>query len=248
MRGLLRLFRKPLLVISIFLLAIAAYVLGWTKVFVVEKVIIDSKDKKVVREVLQKINQSPAVIETGQPLARVDRREIATRLREMLWIENVKLDRRLFSGELHLEIVPRNPVGRLVAKDSTNLESIGFMDKDLEYFFLPAVAVNRAISSGEWSDLPEIAFLDDSDEVRAAVRDLLQVLADYNLQVRAVAAKDQMSLSTKVLYNGRKLDISWGSVNQLELKLQILERLMLLKANRNVTAVNLSNPVTPIVS
>lgn len=248
MRIVLKLFRKPILLLSVLLLAIAAYVLGWTKVFVVEKVIVDSNDKKVVRDVLQKINQSPPVIETGQPLARVDRREIATRLRELLWIENVKLDRRMLAGELHIQILPRNPVGRLVAKDSTNLESIGFMDKDLEYFFLPAEAVKRAISSGEWSDLPELAFLDDSKQVRADVRELLEVLAKNNFQVKEIGAKDQMSVSTKVVYSGRELDISWGSVNEMELKLEILERLLLLKANRNVTAVNLSNPVSPIVS
>ena len=132
-----RLLKRPLLIASILVLIAAAYVLGWTKIFVVEKVIIDSSDKKIVADVMTKINQAPAVVTVGEPLARVDRREIASRLRELVWVENVQLDRRMLSGELRLKILPRNPIGRLVAQDSSNIDSVGFMDRDLEFFYLP---------------------------------------------------------------------------------------------------------------
>ncbi|MEN9305637.1 MAG: hypothetical protein RLY76_905 [Actinomycetota bacterium] len=244
----MQIFKKPILLLSLIVIAASAYILGWTKIFVVEKITIESADKKIVSDVLAKVTQTPAVVSIGQPLARVDRREIATRLREMLWIENIKLDRNLFTGELQIEIVPRNPIGKLVAKDSTNVETVGFLDQDLEYFYLPRQAVIRAINAGEWSELPEISFQDDGSEVRQDVADLLRVLQENALKVERVTAKDQLSISTKAVFNDRRLDITWGSVKELELKLEILQRLIELKANKYVKNVNLSNPVSPIVS
>ncbi|MFM1796914.1 MAG: hypothetical protein RL733_695 [Actinomycetota bacterium] len=244
----MQIFKKPILLLSLIVIAASAYILGWTKIFVVEKITIESADKKIVSDVLAKVTQTPAVVSIGQPLARVDRREIATRLREMLWIENIKLDRNLFTGELQIKIVPRNPIGKLVAKDSTNVETVGFLDQDLEYFYLPRQAVIRAINAGEWSELPEISFQDDGSEVRQDVADLLRVLQENSLKVERVTAKDQLSISTKAVFNDRRLDITWGSVKELELKLEILQRLIELKANKYVKNVNLSNPVSPIVS
>jgi cell division septal protein FtsQ len=244
----MQIFKKPILLLSLIVIAASAYILGWTKIFVVEKITIESADKKIVSDVLAKVTQTPAVVSIGQPLARVDRREIATRLREMLWIENIKLDRNLFTGELQIKIVPRNPIGKLVAKDSTNVETVGFLDQDLEYFYLPRQAVIRAINAGEWSELPEISFQDDDSEVRQDVADLLRVLQENALKVERVTAKDQLSISTKAVFNDRRLDITWGSVKELELKLEILQRLIELKANKYVKNVNLSNPVSPIVS
>ncbi len=244
----MRIARRPLFLLSILIIAASAYVLGWTKLFAVEKVIIDSADKKVVRDVMAKIYRAPAVVKIGQPLARVDRKQIATRLREMLWVENVKLNRNLLSGELHIEILPRNPIGKLVAKDSTNVETVGFMDQDLEYFYLPREAVLRAINSGEWNDVPEISFQNDSQAVREDVANLLKELAAKSLKVERVTAKDQLAISTTAVFNDRRLDIAWGSVKDIDLKVEILQRLMELKANKNVNNVNLSNPVSPIVS
>ena len=143
-----KIIKAPVLVLSIVILALATYILGWSQIFTVEKIIIDSKDKKIVKDVMDKISKQPAVVEIGQPLARVDRREIATRLREMLWVENIKLERRLLSGELHISIIARDPIGRLIPRDSTNVESIGFIDQDLESFYLPTEAVSRALAAG----------------------------------------------------------------------------------------------------
>lgn len=242
-------FKKPLLIVSVLILGGSAYVLGWTKIFVVEKIIIDSQDKKIVADVMSKIKQTPAVVVVGEPLARVDRREIASRLRELVWVENVQLDRRMLSGELHLKVLPRNPIGKLVTQDSTNVESVGFMDRDLEYFYLPREAVNRAVASGEtgWATMPELSLIADSPEVRADVRTLIETLQREKLEIQRVTAKGQEIISSTVIKDGRKLDISWGSVKELELKLEVMNRLLELKANKRVTIINLANPIAPIV-
>ena len=234
------------------MLIAAAYVLGWTKIFVVEKVIIDSSDKKIVADVMTKINQAPAVVTVGEPLARVDRREIASRLRELVWVENVQLDRRMLSGELRLKILPRNPIGRLVAQDSSNIDSVGFMDRDLEFFYLPREAVARAVASGEtgWATMPELSLMADGDEVRGDVRFIIESLQKEKSgieEIHRVTAKDQESISTTVTREGRKLDISWGSVKELELKVEVMNRLLELKANKRVNFIDLSKTIAPIV-
>ena len=243
-----KIIKAPVLVLSIVILALATYILGWSQIFTVEKIIIDSKDKKIVKDVMDKINKQPAVVEIGQPLARVDRREIATRLREMLWVENIKLERRLLSGELHISIIARDPIGRLIPRDSTNVESIGFIDQDLESFYLPTEAVSRALAAGEWSEMPEISIQNDSRELRSDIAQLIKTLQGKSLKVERVNAKDQISISTKLVNQGRRLDISWGSVKDLELKIEIMNRLLELKANKSVKNLNLSNPTSPIVS
>jgi hypothetical protein len=243
-----KIIKAPVLVLSIVILALATYILGWSQIFTVEKIIIDSKDKKIVKDVMDKINKQPAVVEIGQPLARVDRREIATRLREMLWVENIKLERRLLSGELHISIIARDPIGRLIPRDSTNVESIGFIDQDLENFYLPTEAVARALAAGEWSEMPEISIQNDSRELRSDIAQLIETLQGKSLKVERVNAKDQISISTKLVNQGRRLDISWGSVKDLELKIEIMNRLLELKANKSVKNLNLSNPTSPIVS
>jgi hypothetical protein len=45
----------------------------------------------------------------------------------------------------------------------------------------------------------------------------------------------------------KTLDIYWGSVNELSLKIEVLERLMALKENKRARYFNLSNPISPIV-
>lgn len=243
-----KIIKAPVLVLSIVILALATYILGWSQMFTVEKIIIDSKDKKIVNDVMDKITKQPAVVEIGQPLARVDRREIATRLREMLWVENIKLERRLLSGELHISIIARDPIGRLIPRDSTNVNSIGFIDQDLENFYLPTEAVARALAAGEWSEMPEISIQNDSRELRSDIAQLIKTLQGKSLKVERVNAKDQISISTKLVNQGRRLDISWGSVKDLELKIEIMNRLLELKANKSVKNLNLSNPTSPIVS
>ena len=96
--------------------------------------------------------------------------------------------------------------------------------------------------------MPEISFQNDSQAVRQDVANLLKELAAMSLKVERVTAKDQLAISTTAVFNDRRLDIAWGSVKDIDLKVEILQRLMELKANKNVNNVNLSNPVSPIVS
>ena len=96
--------------------------------------------------------------------------------------------------------------------------------------------------------MPEISIQNDSRELRSDIAQLIKTLQGKSLKVERVNAKDQISISTKLVNQGRRLDISWGSVKDLELKIEIMNRLLELKANKSVKNLNLSNPTSPIVS
>jgi len=248
---------RPTLLLSVVILAGAAYLLGWSKIFVVESIVIETKNQEVAQEVQAKLLESPAVVKIGDPLARVDRRTIASRLREMLWVENIKLNRKLFSGEVSIQVIPRDPIGRLTPAMSTTVESVGFLGADLEIFYLPRNAVTNAIATGEtnWGKIPEISFQgeyqgdprDTNRQIRDEIKALIDTLTSAEFNVKEVVAQSPSELSTKVAKSEKTLDIYWGSVNELSLKIEVLERLMALKENKRARYFNLSNPISPIV-
>lgn len=252
-------FRLPplALLLSTAIIAGLAYLLGWSNAFVVEKIVIQTQSKDVSQEVKAKLAQNPAVVKIGDPLARVDRRAIASRLRELLWVENIQLDRRLFAGEVLISVIPREPIARITTSTSATVDSIGFLGADLEIFYLPRSAVDKAISSGEtnWGSIPEVSFQGEfqggasetTDAIRQDIRTLLESLIKNDVKVKQVVAQSPTELSTKVSKSGKTLDIYWGSVNELSLKMEVLERLMALKENKRARYFNLSNPVSPIV-
>ena len=252
-------FRLPrlALLLSTAVLVGLAYLLGWSKVFVVEKIVIQTQNKEVSQEVKAKLAEDPAVVTIGEPLARVDRRAIASRLRELLWVENIELDRRIFAGEVLISIIPREPIGRITTSTSANVDSVGFLGADLEVFYLPRSAVEKAISTGEtnWGTIPEVSFQGEfqggaretSSSIRQDIKSLLETLSKSEFRVNQLVAQSPTELSTKVSKSGKNLDIYWGSVNELSLKIEVLDRLMALKENKRARYFNLSNPVSPIV-
>ena len=205
--------------------------------------------------------RSPAVVKIGDPMARVDRREIASRLRTLLWIENVELDRRLLTGEVKIKIIPRNPLGKLTSQSSSASQSIGFIGKDLEIFYLPRIAVDQAVANGEsdWGKIPEIAFQGElqgdprsvNHEILKSISTLISTLQQKGYNVSQVVAKSSTELSSAISVvdakSEKKMDIYWGSVNELPLKIEVLQRLLELKENKRANYFNLANPVSPIV-
>ncbi|NBP12127.1 MAG: hypothetical protein EBV09_02315, partial [Actinobacteria bacterium] len=145
----MRLHPRLILLLSISLIGALAYLLGFSKVFVVKEIKVDIKDKAIATQIKNRLSQPPAVVQLGDQIARVDRREIANRLREFAWVENVELDRNLINGKILIRIISRTPIARLSSTSSSQVASIGFMGEDLEYFYLSRQAIDEAIASGD---------------------------------------------------------------------------------------------------
>lgn len=249
---------RLILPISILLIGALAYLLGFSQVFVVKEIKIDIKDKSIAKEVEDRLSQPPAVVKLGDQIARVDRREIANRLRQFAWVENVELDRNLINGKLLIKIISRTPIARLTSTTSPQSVTIGFMGEDLDYFYLPRQAIDQAISSGDksWQQIPELTLpagsSDGADnQLKAAARELIELfyqeLAPRGFELTRINARDNASFITSANYSGRNIEISWGSINDLGLKVEVLERLLAQDENKKVRKINLIDPLKPTV-
>ena len=254
----MRLHPRLILLLSVLLIGGLAYLLGFSHVFVVKEIKVDIKDKSIATQVKDRLSQPPAVVQLGDQIARVDRREITNRLRQFAWVENVELDRNLINGKLLIKIISRTPIARLTSTSSPQSASIGFMGEDLDYFYLPRQAIDQAIASGDksWQQIAELTLpagsTDEIDnQLKAAARELIELfsqeLAGRGFELTRVSARDSASFITSANYLGRSIEISWGSINDLGLKVEVMERLLAQDENKKVRRINLIDPLKPTV-
>ncbi|MFM7451554.1 MAG: hypothetical protein ACKO2M_03615, partial [Actinomycetota bacterium] len=101
---------------------------------------------------------------------------------------------------------------------------------------------------------PEISFQGEfqgdpretNRQIREEIRALIAVLSDKGYRALQINAKSPAEISSAISKDNKRLDIYWGSVNELPLKIEVLERLLELKENKRASYFNLSNPVSPI--
>jgi hypothetical protein len=133
------------------------------------------------------------------------------------------------------------------------VESVGFMSRELDFFYLPRQAVQQAIATGEtnWGDIPELKFSGEiqssTSAIRRDIRELITTLSTQGYGIRAIAVKSPTEFSSSIVRDRKQLDIYWGSVKELDVKIEVMERLLELKENKRIKSVNLANPIAPIV-
>ena len=238
------------------LVSVSAYLFGWSDLFPVKQILINESDKSIARELRLKLDENPKAILIGQPIARVDKRVITTRLQNLIWVDEVEIKRDFFSGDVSISVSPRSAIARLSGRSESPASDLAFLGSELEVFYVSRDAVEKAARTGDanWLKLPTLTLASGSlgeagdKAILEDVRSLMDSVRDFGGEVIEIRAKDRDSLATLITFENRTLDISWGSVKELELKFEILGRLLELKANKNVKRVDLSNPISPIVS
>ncbi|MFM8205698.1 MAG: cell division protein FtsQ/DivIB [Actinomycetales bacterium] len=237
--------RTTSLLATLSLLAGSTYLFGWSDFFPVKKITYQDSENKIVSQLKLEIGKSPSVITVGQPLARVDKRAIASRLRNLVWVESVNISRNFISGEVKIDVEPRDAIAVL---EESSMTQIGFLDKNLEIFYLAADQVADAQAAGQvdWSGLPKLKIANQS-ELKSDVALLLEELSRANAKVLYLSAPSRDKFRSKVDIAGRELDVFWGSVNEFPLKFEVLVRLMALKENRRAKEFDLSTPLSPVV-
>ena len=234
----------------------SAYLFGWSDLFPVKQILINESDKSIARELKLKLDESPKAILIGQPIARVDKRVITSRLQSLIWVDEVEIKRDFLKGDVTISVSPRSAIARLSGKSESPASDFAFLGSELEVFYVSKDAVEKAARTGDtnWLKLPTLSLADGTigeggdRAILQDVRTLMESIVSFGGEVKEIRAPERDSLATVISLTEGELDISWGSVNELELKFEILERLLDLKANKNVKRVDLSNPISPIVS
>jgi hypothetical protein len=166
-------------------------------------------------------------------------------MRNLVWVESVNISRNFISGEVKIDVEPRDAIAIL---DQNSNNQIGFLDQNLEIFYLAADQVADAQEAGQvdWSGLPRVKITTQND-LKADVALLLEELERADARVRYLSATNREKFRSQVEIAGRELDVFWGSVNEFPLKYEVLLRLMALKENRKANFFDLSTPLSPVV-
>ena len=244
--------RKIVSTIALFLIAILGYTLGWSNLISVRKIDIQGKDPAIIAQISSQLAIDPAVVKIGQPLARVDKREIVTRLRQIIWIDGVSVRRNLITGTISIAVTPRTPLLRLDGGNSNQANQGLFLSTDLSTFTISAADIARAANAGTWQTIPRLT--NPGIPPREQLLDLQSFLtalegSPFNPIELSISklASGQTGVKSSVAINGQKMDISWGSVKDLKLKIEVAQRLLSLPENAKIRSIDLSNPVSPTV-
>ncbi|MBU6163379.1 MAG: hypothetical protein KGO99_00085 [Actinomycetales bacterium] len=233
---------KRILVTLLF--AALAYVLGWTNVFAVKsfEVVDENPDRKtVIEKTLDLASQ------VGKPIARIDRRELNGKLRNLTWASQVDLSRNFVTGKVTLAIEPEVVMARLNSSWTAAPGQIPFLAEDLSVIYVNQdeanfLEVSELLKKG--SGLPEINMGSEDDQLKGSLRDLVAKLNEWT--ILGINAPNGGNISSTLILDSRRLEVYWGNVKELDLKLEVLNRLLELKENRSAKSFDLSNPLSPI--
>ena len=220
---------------SILIVSLLAYILGWSQFFRVTGMSIDGLQPQATELISSQIKRE-SLIQIGEPLARVDARVVERSLLKNQWVGNVQVSRHWFSGEVNLFVVERSAIARIIG--------------DTQFKYLTdqgQIAIFPEVLS---QTVPELsgAYQDKESVLRA--KELLGELSgalDSQLTIKSLSIGSPTSFSTVAKIGEQELTIRWGSVNEIPLKIKVLQGLLALPENSQLKLVDLSAPLSPIV-
>lgn len=209
--------RALVAIISISILAGSAYILGYSTFFTVSSVEISGSTRTI-----------NAGVQLGEKLARVEPREIATRLERLDWIESVDVSRNWISGKVEIILTERTPIA--LYKDQV-IDSAG----------------KSFVQQGVLSpDLIEVQATSIEDAV-AAVAFFTQLPEELNSTLSVIKVRSTGALVMIVNRGVDTLEIRWGTNSDNQLKYRVYQALLALPENLKLKRVDVSAPNAPIV-
>jgi cell division septal protein FtsQ len=215
--------------ISTVVVTALAYLLGWSPLFTVDKVTITGSPNSAVQRNIQTISQ----VEAGQKLARVNPSSVERRIGQIPWIKDVSLARNWISGEVAIAVTPRKPLAFFNAQESPGQT----IDLDGELFTLPGFSS---------ADLAQISAKSPQSALKA--NELFIALpTEFRKRITLMTATSTETFTFNTLYKGREIRVRWGDSQEISLKISVIERLLELPENKEITLIDVVAPHAPIV-
>ena len=212
--------RKIFSFLGITLFALIVYLIAWSSLFTVSKVVVTGTEQSSIQKM------SGVII--GEKLARVEPRAVGRKLQEELWVESVKLSRNWINGTVTIEITPRIPIGIFTGR---------FIDKAGTIFDIP----------GGFSQSLPIVEAYSTEFGLSAIKLFTEFPKTFRSKVITIKAKNQDSFEVNLKEGSRKITLIWGSNSDLNLKIKVYEALVVLKENSKISLIDVSAPHAPIV-
>jgi len=212
--------RRIVSIAGIALFALLTYIIAWSTLFTVSKVVVTGAQQNVM--------QNLSGVTIGEKLARVEPRAVARKLQEQLWIEGVDVSRNWINGTVTLQITPRKPIGIFAGR---------FIDKSGTTFDIPG---------GSSESLP-IVEAQTSENGLAAIELFKNIPEKLRTKIVTITAKNADSFELILDEGTRKVLLQWGTNSDLDLKIKVYEALIGLKENSKISTIDVSAPHAPIV-
>ena len=221
----------PGFVLSIVLLSILTYLLGWSTLLAARSIVIDGTLR--TGEISSQIINPASSFHIGEPLARVDVHSIARRISLLDWVEGQSVKREWLHGRLHIVIQERTPIAQFTSADGR----LKLIDKN-----------GKVFTSKGSARYPVISFASQGDDLVATAATFVQSLPTdllANLQSISIRSSDFIQSSHAEMGKGN-LIIRWGNCAQLGTKVKVLRALLALPENASAKLIDLSSPLSPI--
>ena len=209
--------RRFIVLIGAVVLAAATYVLGYSSFFTVSSV-----------EVVGSKNQVNPGITIGEKLARVEPREIASKLENLDWVASASISRNWINGKVTVELTERTPVAIF---NNLVIDSMG------KSFIL---------RNEPTKPLVEIQ-AGDLEAAVSAVTFFTSLPEELNSTLKVVKVRSTGAFVLEIDNGGKNLEIRWGTNSDNELKIKVYKALLALPENASIKRVDVSAPHGPIV-
>ena len=239
-----RIKHAPGIALSILLLSLLTYLLGWSTLLAAKSVVIDGTLRKA--EISSQILNPHTAFRIGIPLARVDVHSLSRRISQLDWVASEEVKREWLHGRIHIAIQERTPIAEFTNVDGAR----SFFDKTGSVF-----------SAQGSNSYPLITFANVSPDLIKTAAGFIQNLSSdsssnsssnsstdllANMTSLAIRSTDFIESSHSGLASG-KVIVRWGSNEEMVTKVKVLRALLALPENAHAKLFDLSSPLSPIV-
>jgi cell division protein FtsQ len=218
-------------VIPILLVAVLAYIFGYSNLLKVQSV--EFNNSANTPEVQNLVASPKFNIRVGAKLARVNVRGAERAISGIGWVAQSKISRDWLHGRVEISVVGRKAIASIISK---NLSSKSVMDLTGTIYEDPS----------DTQQLPAITISDPRMAALAATF-ITHIPASLIAEMRNLTLTNDGIFEMEVAdSNGVKL-IRWGDLQNLATKLRLFEKLNSLPENTKITFLDLSDPKFPVV-
>ena len=218
-----------------------AYLLGWSSVLSVNSVAVEGTSSQL--EIMRKLNADSIELSVGSKLARVEPRAIAKSVEMLDWIDQVKVSRNWLGRSVNISVVEKQAVAKSVSMKD------GLINFDASGAIFKPVSIKQLSIQNQ---LPLVIIAEDEKSLLASVATLLSQLPPksselvVNLKSISVSSSGLIQMETSI--RAQSLQINWGLARDIALKVRVLNALLKLPENKDISRVDLSQPELPLVS
>lgn len=205
-------------------LVTAAYILGWSSLFIVKQVVVMGSPNPSESYVIQHS------IPLGGQMARLESQGISKSLKSYTWLDHSQVSRNWIKGIVTVKVWTRTPI----AQFQNHL-----VDSNGVVFDLPSVDTTR---------LPIITGT-SVESAKLAVKILTELPASIRVRVQRILVHGSESANFVIADSTlkRALTVAWGDETNMALKVKVYQALIALPENSKIHEIDLSAPHAPIV-